>query len=307
MEIIFLERKDIDTTRWDKTILEALNGLPYAYSWYLDICTNGNWEALLTPDYQFVLPLPTNRKILGYKQIYHPYFSQQLGLFSAQEITEDILQSFLVAIPSNIRKFSLNFNYRNPAISIPNFEVYKKDNFVLSLDNPYEAIRKNYSTLQKRNIKKGIQNKLTKRAISVDQLINFYTIHKANQTFDFDSNLKKTLSSLCNALVENKIGFPTGVFDQASQLCAACFWIKSHQRFIYFVAVSSEKGRVMRAMPFLINQLIQEEASSKQVIDFEGSNVESIATFFKRFGAVNQSYFNLSYNNLPSVVQLLKK
>lgn len=307
MEIIYLERKDIDTKKWDKTILNAKNGLPYAYSWYLDICTNENWEALLTPDYQFVLPLPSNRKILGYKQIYHPYFSQQLGLFSSQEITEDILQEFLSAIPTNIRKFHLDFNFGNPSISISNFEIYKKDNFILSLDNEYEVIRKNYSTLQKRNIKKAIQNKLNNRPISVEQLINFYTINKANQTFDFDSNLKNTLESLCYALVENKIGFPTGIFTQENQLCAACFWIKSHHRFIYFVAVSSERGRELRAMPFLIDQLIQEEANSKQVIDFEGSSVESIATFFKRFGAVNQPYFNLSYNNLPSVVQLIKR
>ena len=307
MEIIFLERKDIDTDKWDKTIQNATNGLPYAYSWYLDICTDGNWEALLSPDYQFILPLPSNRKILGYKQIYHPYFSQQLGLFSNQKITPEILRLFLSAIPSNIRKFHLDFNFGNPVVSIPNFEIYKKDNFILPLDNDYEAIRKNYSKLQKRNINKAVKNRITKQAISVDALINFYIIHKANQTFDFDNKLKEKLQSLCEALVKKEIGFPTGILDQEGNLYAACFWIKSHRRFIYFVAVSSEIGRELRAMPFLIDQLIQEEANSQQVVDFEGSAVESIASFFKRFGAEKQAYFNLSFNNLPSVVKLIKK
>ena len=78
--MIFLTRDDIDDVRWDWVINKSGQGLPYAYSWSLDQVAGKQWDAIISEDYTWVLPLPYNRKICGFKQYYTPYLIQQLGV-----------------------------------------------------------------------------------------------------------------------------------------------------------------------------------------------------------------------------------
>ena len=93
MEILYVKNQAIDKQRWDATIEADPKGLPYAYSWYLDKATSGNWDALITPDYEFLLPLPWNRKIFGLHQIYAPLLTQQLGI-AGPNLSEIITLNF---------------------------------------------------------------------------------------------------------------------------------------------------------------------------------------------------------------------
>ena len=55
-DIRYLERKEIDTIKWNNCILHAPNGLIYARSFYLDAMAE-NWSALVAGDYQYVITL----------------------------------------------------------------------------------------------------------------------------------------------------------------------------------------------------------------------------------------------------------
>jgi hypothetical protein len=44
-------------------------------------------------------------------------------------------------------------------------------------------------------------------------------------------------------------------------------------------------------MFLLIDELIRQNAEKKIILDFEGSQIEGIARFYKGFGAENQPYF----------------
>ena len=46
-------------------------------------------------------------------------------------------------------------------------------------------------------------------------------------------------------------------------------------------------------MFLIINQLVKEYAEKNILLDFEGSQIEGIARFYKGFGAVNQPYYVL--------------
>ena len=61
-DIRYLQRDRIDIKEWDKCIERAENGLLYASSKYLDILSNGLWNALVSGDYDCVMPLPFKRK-----------------------------------------------------------------------------------------------------------------------------------------------------------------------------------------------------------------------------------------------------
>ena len=57
LKIFYLKHTEIDKERWDAAIGVALNALPYAYSWYLNAVSPG-WEALVSEDCDYVMPLP---------------------------------------------------------------------------------------------------------------------------------------------------------------------------------------------------------------------------------------------------------
>ena len=44
--IAYLTHDQIDKSRWDDCIAHAVNGMAYAWSWYLDVVHPG-WEALV--------------------------------------------------------------------------------------------------------------------------------------------------------------------------------------------------------------------------------------------------------------------
>ena len=53
--------------------------------------------------------------------------------------------------------------------------------------------------------------------------------------------------------------------------------------------------------------MIKEFSGSDIIFDFEGSDIEGIKFFYEKFNAVNEPYFFYHYNNLPKLLQLIKK
>jgi hypothetical protein len=92
--LIFHKNKTIDRKKWDDCIANSHNSLLYAYAWYLDIVAE-NWDAIVLGDYDAVMPLPYNRKLFGLKQVYQPFFAQQLGVFSVIPVGKPIFKQFL--------------------------------------------------------------------------------------------------------------------------------------------------------------------------------------------------------------------
>jgi hypothetical protein len=53
--------------------------------------------------------------------------------------------------------------------------------------------------------------------------------------------------------------------------------------------------------------LISQMAGSNFFIDFEGSEIEGIESFYKSFGASKRIYFGYKKNNLPKFISWIKK
>jgi len=52
-------------------------------------------------------------------------------------------------------------------------------------------------------------------------------------------------------------------------------------------------------MPFLINNYIEKNSNSNMIFDFEGSNNEALARFYRGFGAKEFHYFGLRQYRFP--------
>ena len=56
----------------------------------------------------------------------------------------------------------------------------------------------------------------------------------------------------------------------------------------------------------IIDTFIKDHADSGRILDFEGSNIPSVARFFGGFGAQAEIYQSVSFNRLPSTLTRLK-
>ena len=95
-----------------------------------------------------------------------------------------------------------------------------------------------------------------------------------------------------------------GVREGAHLMAAAAFAF-SEQRGIFLLSVSSEAGKEHRAMFMVVDRFIRIYAGKLAKLDFEGSNIPSIARFFRGFGARPQVYQRITFEN--SVNKLARK
>ena len=153
--IKYLKHSGIDKSKWDETVSRSVNGIIYARSWYLDIVSPG-WDALVEDDYTAVFPLTHNRKF-GVRYLYQPFFTQQLGLFTRDHLTEKLVNEFLQSIPHKFRFAEIHLNSMNK-VDPGCYSVEYRINLELDLIDTYENLRRNYDQNAKRNLKKAFDS-----------------------------------------------------------------------------------------------------------------------------------------------------
>ena len=166
MSIRYVAHKDIDFNRWDETIASASNAIIYAESWFLNCTTNNQWDALIDDDYVSVMPLPFNRKLLGYHQLYQPFFTQQLGVFSKNSAID--VEPFIEHIPAKFKRQQYAFNWKNNCPSLAS-----KTNLVVDLSKSYEEIESTFSSSLRKRIRKLKHMTLSEEG-DVKTLVDFY-------------------------------------------------------------------------------------------------------------------------------------
>ena len=135
--IKLLKHNKIDKTRWDNCINKSFNGNVYALSWYLDI-VHPEWDALVENDYERVMPLTYSKK-LGISYMFHPFFVQQLGVFSKSQLSQDDIDRFINAIPQQYRLIRYKLNSYNKVDYESDF-IAKHRNVELDLIYDYQYL-----------------------------------------------------------------------------------------------------------------------------------------------------------------------
>lgn len=280
MQIFHLKHNEIDFRLWDETLGKSGNQFGYAYSWYLNIVSPG-WEALIVKDYEYIMPLPVKRKY-GIPYIVQPALTQQLGIFSNSEITKEIIQQFISAIP--YYSYEINLNDCNAGQE----EIISRTNYVLSLQSSYEEIAGKYSKNTIRNIHKAEKSGLiVDETIDKEDFVYFYFSIEKNYTNIREDLLQKLLiKGTALGLINIR-----GIRNSENKLIAALCILKSERRIIYLVPVSNEEGKKSSAMFMLLDSIVKSNAATECLLDFEGSEIEGVARFYKGFGAVNRPYY----------------
>jgi hypothetical protein len=299
--IRYLRHKEIDKKKWDACIDSAVNRIVYAFSWYLDIAGPG-WDALVGDDYATVFPLVHKSKS-GIAYLYQPYFTQQLGVFSTQVLTGEIVTTFLAAIPEKFRFAEIHLNSSNQAD--PGMTgLTSRANHELDLIHPYETLNAGYSENTRRNLKKATSHQFTLREnIGPDELIALFRGNFGKKEGKLKSGDYEILRRLLGTCLKHTHSRVIGIQAPGGTLCAAAFFLEYKDRVIFHLAASDSLSRGNGAMFFLIDRYIREQAGSALTLDFEGSNDTNVARFYKGFGAREVSYPMVRFNHLPAVIR----
>ena len=305
MLIKYLTHTQIDKKKWDLCISKSFNGIVYAYSWYLDIVSE-DWEALIDGDYIRVMPLPAKRKFkIDY--LIQPLFTQQLGVFSIDKLNSGMIKKFIDAIPAKYKYIALNLNTNNK-IDSGEYNTKSKSNYELDLIKHYELLKKSYSKNTLRNIKKAENNKITlSEGVTINDFIKLYedNIGKAIEKFnEKEYNILRKIISYSLLHGQGKI---IGAYTEHNNLCAAVFLLQTPHRIINLISVSSEEGKALSAMFYIFDNIIRTKSGKNRTLDFEGSNIESIARFYKGFGSTLCIYHSIKINKLPFYLRFFKK
>lgn len=293
--INYLRHNQIDKKKWDACVRSAVNGNIYAFSWYLDLIHEG-WEALIENDYERVMPL-TGATKFGISYLFQPYFAQQLGVYSTNKLSPAIVENFLESIPSKFKFAEFNLNSFNK-ISNKSRSLVLQNNYLLDLINSYEKVSVKYSKNTRRNLKKSTSNKLSiSKNIKPEEVITLFRNNRGKRLKKWNNVHYNILQRLMYKAIYKGKGVAYGAFTEYNELCAAAFFLKNNNRLIFLFSGTSDLARENGAMTLLIDHVIRAYASSRTVFDFEGSNDENLARFYKGFGAKKITYPGLRINN----------
>jgi hypothetical protein len=303
--IQYLPHSKIDKTKWDKCINEAANGLIYGYSFYLDYMAR-HWDGLVLKNYEAVMPLTWNKKF-GVYYLYQPSFTANLGIFS-NNVSDEVIKEFILRIHKKFRLIEISLNADNFSNSdlISQFMV-PRTNYVLSLNKNYNDLYQDYRENHKRNIQKAFQQGCSvKKNITVEEVIELNRNQlkdKVSLTNDDYNRFKKLYTFLAN---QNK-ATAYGIVNSQNQLLSSSVFFFSHQRAYYIIAGNHPESRDIGASHALIDFFIKDHANQNLFLDFEGSDIESLALFYSGFGATKEIYPAIRWNRLQWYLKWLKK
>jgi hypothetical protein len=302
--IHYLKHHEIDKQQWDATVSAAVNKLIYPYSFYLDHLAPA-WHALVGENYDWVLPITWKQK-LGVKYVYQPPFIQQLGVFYKEGV--EVPYALLTdELQKRYGFCEVQWNYDTPAIP-GELQVKTGTNFILDLSNDHWVITTGYSKDLQRNIRRG--NKFGLHYVQgtdVQFCIELYQQHYANRTPHVTQVHYDQFERLCNYLLEKNMVYCRQIVNKESQVLAVALLLFDGNRLYNMMNTTTSDGRKSEANYLLFDGIIKEFSSRNVILDFEGSDLPGVQAFYKNFGAVNQPYFHVKYNQLPAPLRWLKR
>jgi Acetyltransferase (GNAT) domain len=306
--IQYLSNRQIDKHKWDQCIANASNGLIYGYSFYLDHMAR-NWDAIvLSKDplpgntYDAVLPLPWNSKY-GIRYIYQPFLTAQLGIFGTH-ISNELTTSMILSIPTSFRLIEMPLNSANHP-SLPAKACVNRSNYVLDLERPYVDLEKIYNDNTRRNLRKAAQSGcIVAKNIAVDEVIRLAVSQMKKYDKQANENVER-FRDLFQQLQAKNMTVTYGI-ELNGKLVSSAIFFYSHHRAYYILVGNHPDGRGVGASHALIDSFVKDHAGKKMILDFEGSDIPTLASFYSGFGAVLETYPALKINRLPLLVRWMK-
>lgn len=282
--IRYLKHTQIDKMRWDEGIDNSRNRLVYAHSWYLDIVSPG-WEAIVDDGYRTLMPLPVKSKF-GLKYLVQPVFTQQLGMFSANDLSETIILEYINRIPKQYFRQVFNLNCGN--VLSPSTKLTNRINYELDLNHDYSELYQHFNENTRRNVKRArTSGCLPEKSVDVDLFLAHY---RKNAREDLNNFMLEKLKAIISTCISRGKGEIDLVLNKQGNIIAGTFFILDEDRIIYAASFSTPEGMEHSSTFCIMDDMIRRNANTPHILDFEGSMIPGVARFFAGFGAEAKVY-----------------
>lgn len=295
--IRYLTHNQIDTQRWDECIAQSPDGNIYCWSWYLDV-VHPDWEALVEDDYATVMPLAGNKKC-GINYLFQPFFTQKFGVFGKNEVSEAKIEEFLNAIPEKF-KFA---DFRLKGV-----KGVTHRNIELSLNREYSVLAENYHSNTKRNLAKAKKEGLKViEDVEPSAIIKLFRQNRGKDIKHWGDKEYERLLELVETAKKHDACMVLGAQNIDNQIVAGAFFMMSHNKTVFLFSGSDESNKENHGLTFLLDYVIEKNSGTNTILDFEGSDNDGLARFYKGFGGEEKYYTELRLNRLNKIYKFALK
>lgn len=287
----WIDRKNIDTQKWDEQVSNSPIENIFLYSWYLDAVAE-SWGAIVTSGYQTILPVPYTSK-LGVRQFIQAPFTREYDIIGNQFSWKDAMNIIS-------EKFK-SIHFRSRESGILAFEKQRR-NQEIDLTQDFQSC---YSTNARRILKKTGAFVL-EQGNSPEVLLTLFRENVAHKIESVSNSDLKALQNLMQVSLEKKKGELFCVKD-GEEIVAAGFFLLDKKRITYLKGASTDQAKKSGAMYFLLDQAMNQFKLKYHTFDFGGSDVANVAGFYHKFGAKDRTYFDYCWSDLPRWFKAIKK
>ncbi len=246
----------------------------FEQTWVQDIL-HSNWRYLLNEHNEPVLRIPYTNKF-GFTAYLQPLLLRSLPLLSGSSIAD---LSYLKS------KLFLHLNLSTSLDAPPYMQIGQYQ--LLSWKEGIAQIRAGYAENVKRSLKKG--KELSFNSICYSDFQAFFIAQKGEKLGNLNAAVWARLAALFSGAQEKEQAFCAGVWS-GDELLAVGLFFRFKQQLYFMKGTLNERGKQKAALVYLIDAVLEKYADSCQALDFVGSNQESIAAFYRKFGAKDNYY-----------------
>jgi hypothetical protein len=187
-------------------------------------------------------------------------------------------------------------------------QIETANNYILDLSADYEIVADNYQRDLAKNIKRSNRFRHIYRSTEdFEKCIDLYKEYYGKRMPRVKENDYKNFSSICVHAAQDDMLVCREVIDKDEILMASALLVSDGKRLYNLMNTVTSAGRKTQANHFLLDALIQEFSNKNIILDFEGSDLAGVKSFYENFGAINQPYYKLKYNCLPWLVKIFKQ
>jgi hypothetical protein len=267
----FLTSKELSLEKYDALVANDSKNTVFCYSWYLN-ATCETWGAIVDEAYSFVMPLPYKNRIF-FKQVFQHPFSRNIDFFGDESLFPqaiEVLNTFL--------KIQIHYNGILPLSSSKRvYQVLKLNDQIAYKKNSLRILAKNEGRYD------------FKWSLNYKVVLDFYlnnSFHKIKQ----QAKNKTFLAQLMQQALLHEKGECLEVWEN-DQPVAAAYFLKDKHTVCYLIGDADAEHKKEGVMFSLMHEAIIHYQAAFEIFDFGGSNIESVATFYRKMGGLDQEYF----------------
>lgn len=290
------------TTKYANSIFEQ--------PWYLDTVTNGKWIEIKVEEKgevvaRWAVPCDNNK-------IAMPGETQTLGIWFAPDIKASKQQKYIEELVKLLPKnssFDIMLDPSNDYF-LPfrwlGFKVSPRITYRFTDVSDIEAVRAKYDKTVRKNIKSA-RNKV--EIIEEDNVDNLYamlvkTFQHQGRKCPHKKEFINSIFEACNAHDGAKV---ITAIDKDGNVHASSLFVYDEKTCYYLIAGADPTFRASGAQSLVLDSGIEFASKHSKAFDFEGSMIEGIENFFRRFGADRVLYYQIEKKGFIGELKSLLK